>query len=390
MPYIGKSPEFGVRQRYYFTQSSGGGTSVSGTDDNGITLKFTDGNFVDVFLNGVLLVDGTDYGTSTANTISNLSAMASGDVVEVLVYDVFNIAKNQAEVTRTRYYKTASGGETSISGNDDSGVAIQFEAGAQLDVSLNGVSLVAGSDYNTSTANTIGGLTALTAGNVIEIVKYEKFVVSDTVSKAAGGTFSGNVSMGGTLSVTGTTTFSGDVVGAVQEYFEVNLTSNMTSIADQTSTVVDFGGSGAVVYDTKSKFDSTNDAYLLGSSDGVYFITFSCGVRSNNLGNTSGDLIAGMAGIEIATDGSTFAGHKVNSETMRNSDQDSGQSMTLTGSFIYKATTATTKIRLTAVCEMTGSDTWVIDSTGAGLFQTSVTSNLNTARPTFMSVIRIA
>tara|TARA_R100000426_G_scaffold38715_1_gene30367 strand:+ start:481 stop:1557 length:1077 start_codon:yes stop_codon:yes gene_type:complete len=201
MPYIGKSPEFGVRQRYYFTQSSGGGTSVSGTDDNGITLKFSDGNFVDVFLNGVLLVDGTDYGTSTANTISNLSAMASGDVVEVLVYDVFNIAKNQAEVTRTRYYKTASGGETSISGNDDSGVAIQFEAGAQLDVSLNGVSLVAGSDYNTSTANTISGLSALTAGNVIEIVKYEKFVISDTVSKAAGGTFGGAITA---------TSFSGD------------------------------------------------------------------------------------------------------------------------------------------------------------------------------------
>jgi hypothetical protein len=201
MPYIGKSPEFGVRQRYYYTQSSGGATSISGLDDNGITLKFTDGNFVDVFLNGVLLVDGVDYGTSTTNTISSLSALASGDVIEVLVYDVFNIAKNQAEVTRTRYYKTASGSETSISGNDDSGVAIEFPAGAQLDVSLNGVSLVAGSDYNTSTANTISGLSALAAGNVIEIVKYEKFVVSDTVSKAAGGTFGGAIAA---------TSFSGD------------------------------------------------------------------------------------------------------------------------------------------------------------------------------------
>ena len=164
----------------------------------------------------------------------------------------------------------------------------------------------------------------------------------------------------------------------------------MTSIADQTSTVVDFGGSGTVVYDTDSKFDSSNDAYLLGSSDGVYIITFSCGLRSNTLGNTSGDLIAGMSGIEIATDGTTFVGRKVHSATLRNSDTDNGQSMTLTGSFIYKATTATTKIRLTAVCEMTGSDTWAIESAGVGLFQTSVTSNLNTARPTLMSVMRIA
>ena len=195
MPYIGKSPEFGVRERFYFTQTSAGATSISGFDDNGTTLRFTDGNYVDVYLNGVLLVDGVDYGTSTANTISSLSALADEDVIEIVVYDVFNLAKNQAEVTRTRYYKTASGSETSISGNDDNGVAITFPAGAQLDVSLNGVSLVAGTDYNTSTANTISGLSALSAGQVIEIVKYEKFVVSDTVSAAAGGTFSGAVSI---------------------------------------------------------------------------------------------------------------------------------------------------------------------------------------------------
>jgi len=208
MPYIGKSPEFGVRERFYFTQTSAGATSISGFDDNGTTLRFTDGNYVDVYLNGVLLVDGVDYGTSTANTISSLSALADEDVIEVVAYDVFNLAKNQAEVTRTRYYKTASGSETSISGNDDDGVAISFPAGAQLDVSLNGVSLVAGTDYNTSTANTISGLSALSAGQVIEIVKYEKFVVSDTVSKAQGGTFTGGVTMGGTLNVTGASTLS--------------------------------------------------------------------------------------------------------------------------------------------------------------------------------------
>ena len=64
MPYIGKSPQFGVRSRFYYTQSSAGGTSVSGTDDNGKTLKFSDGEFVDVMLNGVTLVAGTDYNTS--------------------------------------------------------------------------------------------------------------------------------------------------------------------------------------------------------------------------------------------------------------------------------------------------------------------------------------
>ena len=93
MAYIGKSPSgTGVRSRFYFTQSSGGGTSISGTDDNNKTLTFTDGEYIDVYLNGVLLVAGTDYNTSTANTVAGLAALASGDVVEVVVYDIFTVA----------------------------------------------------------------------------------------------------------------------------------------------------------------------------------------------------------------------------------------------------------------------------------------------------------
>ena len=93
MAYIGKSPSgTGVRSRFYYTQTSGGGTSISGTDDNSKTLTFTDGEYIDVFLNGVLLVAGTDYNTNTANTISGLAALANGDVVEVVVYDIFTVA----------------------------------------------------------------------------------------------------------------------------------------------------------------------------------------------------------------------------------------------------------------------------------------------------------
>ena len=93
MAYIGKSPTgTGVRSRFYYTQTSGGGTSISGTDDNSKTLTFTDGEYIDVFLNGVLLVAGTDYNTNTANTISGLAALANGDVVEVVVYDIFTVA----------------------------------------------------------------------------------------------------------------------------------------------------------------------------------------------------------------------------------------------------------------------------------------------------------
>jgi hypothetical protein len=90
MSYIGKSPQLGVRTRYYYT-ATGGETSLSGADDNGATLIFSDGTYVDVLLNGITLVAGTDYNTSTANTISGLAALTSGDVAEIVVYDVFSV-----------------------------------------------------------------------------------------------------------------------------------------------------------------------------------------------------------------------------------------------------------------------------------------------------------
>ena len=91
MPYVGKSPTAnGVRNRFYFTQSSSGATSISGSDDNGKTLTFTDAAYVDVLLNGSSLVSGTDYvATPSTNTLGSITALVQNDVVEVVVYDVF-------------------------------------------------------------------------------------------------------------------------------------------------------------------------------------------------------------------------------------------------------------------------------------------------------------
>ena len=91
MPYIGRSTDgFGVRNRFLYLASASD-TSVSGADANGATLTFTDGAYVDVYLNGVLLKAGTDYNTNTANTIAGLSALAANDEVTVIVYDIFEI-----------------------------------------------------------------------------------------------------------------------------------------------------------------------------------------------------------------------------------------------------------------------------------------------------------
>jgi hypothetical protein len=91
MPYIGRSTDgFGVRNRFLYLASADD-TSVSGADANGATLTFTDGAYVDVYLNGVLLKPTTDYNTSTAGTIAGLSALNTNDEVTVIVYDVFTV-----------------------------------------------------------------------------------------------------------------------------------------------------------------------------------------------------------------------------------------------------------------------------------------------------------
>ena len=90
MPYLGKSPSQGVRTRFQFTPNAGT-TSISGADANGLTLSFTDGNYVDVYLNGVMLKAGVDYNTNTANTIAGLSATVASDVVDIVVYDTFSL-----------------------------------------------------------------------------------------------------------------------------------------------------------------------------------------------------------------------------------------------------------------------------------------------------------
>ena len=249
MAYIGKSPTgSGVRQRYVYT-ATGGETSLSGADDNSKTLQFTDGEYVDVHLNGIQLVQGTDYGVGTANTINGLAALAASDVVEITVYDIYSVAKVNAEAIRHRWYFTASGGETSITTSDITGLS--FPANAEIEVRLNGISLVQGTDFNTTTANTVGGLAALSSGNVIEIIYYEAFQLADVVSKAAGGTYNGQVIADGGLDMNGK-----DLI------LDADADSKIEASTDDTINIISGGttgftmnSAGVILQPTKPMFD---------------------------------------------------------------------------------------------------------------------------------------
>jgi|TARA_B100001093_G_C26517603_1_gene880317 hypothetical protein len=171
---------------------------------------------------------------------------------------------------------------------------------------------------------------------------------------------------------------------ADKEYFHVDLTTDQ-SATDNTATVVDFGGKGTVVYDTKSNFDSANDAYLLGSNGGLYLINFNIGIANETI--TDERMVYTRGGIEIATDGSTYVALKGSGKQLRDSASDNGGSVVLSGTFIYKTTNATTKIRINTHTDSVGIGS-IICATVSQLTQS--TTALTDARPTWLSIVRIA
>jgi hypothetical protein len=75
--------------RYRFV-AAGSETSLSGVDANGNVLAYTVG-MEQVYLNGVMLVRGSDYAAISGTSITSLTALAASDVVEILTFSPFTI-----------------------------------------------------------------------------------------------------------------------------------------------------------------------------------------------------------------------------------------------------------------------------------------------------------
>ena len=89
MAYIGRQQDgFGVRSRFIFTAT--GGQTTFTTDDSSNPLSYSDGAYVDVYLNGVLL-DPSDYTATSLTSIVLDSGASASDILEVIVYDVFSV-----------------------------------------------------------------------------------------------------------------------------------------------------------------------------------------------------------------------------------------------------------------------------------------------------------
>jgi len=155
---------------------------------------------------------------------------------------------------RQTYDYTATAGQTSFSGSDNNSQTLTYTDSAYIDVYQNGILLVP-SDYTATTGTTVVLDTGATVSDTLQIVVYDVFSVADTVSASDGGSFGGNVGVGGTLSVTG------------------NVISPIT-LAGTTPTLT-IGDAGAE--DTKIVFDGNAQDYHIGLDDSLDSLTIGLG-----------------------------------------------------------------------------------------------------------------
>jgi hypothetical protein len=117
---------------------------------------------------GNALATGALYWNSTTSAMQVWSGSAWGGITSA--------------VSSTRWSKTVAGGETTLTGTDDSSISLSYTVGYEQ-VYLNGVLLARGLDYTASTGTSITGLSpALAASDVAEVLSWTPYSVSNALT----------------------------------------------------------------------------------------------------------------------------------------------------------------------------------------------------------------
>ena len=203
--YIGRAPGDSsvVVSRQIFSPT---GVTTDFTFASGYTV-----GYLDLYLNGSRLIEGPDYAATDGETISLISAAANGDVLEGVAYKAFNLTNDKVGIQ--------SGG-VSI-GNAQTlnfvGTGNTFAInGSTIDVSISGGSAGAGGTWGNYDSNT--GVTTtkkVKIQNNLEVTGVTTSTGGFVGGSITGttGSFSGNVSVGGTLTYEDVTNI--DSVGLV-------------------------------------------------------------------------------------------------------------------------------------------------------------------------------
>ena len=218
---------------------------------------------------------------------------------------------------------------------------------------------------------------------------------SNSALEATTGTFSGALSAT-TGTFTGDVTTTGDFKPTGKEYFQVFLTTQQNGQSDNTANVVDFGSKGTVIYDTKSNFDSSNDAYELDSADGVYLISFNLGVRSSSVTNETLQEVAAFLDFSTDNFSSVLTGNANKFGTAYrlvddSSNGDEEGSHVIRAQFLYKATASGTKVRLQVYVNTEGGTNYTVETVAGDMIAGDASGQgFDAHNITSFTVVRIA
>ena len=80
----------GTSARFTYTATANQ-TTFTGSDNNGNTLAY-DAGFVDVYLNGVKLVNGTDVTVTSGSSVVLATGATANDIIDIVGFGTFNVA----------------------------------------------------------------------------------------------------------------------------------------------------------------------------------------------------------------------------------------------------------------------------------------------------------
>ena len=101
----------GQNQTRWSKAPAGGTTSLSGVDDNGLTLSYTTG-YEQVYRNGVLLSRGNDYTATNGTSVTLIDATIAGDIIEIFASAVLALTDVYTQTQSDNKYATITTSQT--------------------------------------------------------------------------------------------------------------------------------------------------------------------------------------------------------------------------------------------------------------------------------------
>jgi len=150
--------------------------------------------YVDVWLNGIKLIPGTDFTATDGTSIVLASGATSGDSVEILAWISSDLAPLIKTVGFDTYSYTATSSQTTFTGSDDNSATLAYTAG-HVQVFMNGILLDGDSEYTASDGTSVVLSVAASLNDIIKIIAF----------KAEDANLL-DLTVQGNLTVTGTTT----------------------------------------------------------------------------------------------------------------------------------------------------------------------------------------